>query len=109
MGPLAIAGVGMGINALFNLLGARKQASAAEKASQLQAQSTNRAMGMMQQAYAPYLNAGAQSMGVLSRLMTPGVPYSPEMQQADAMGGQSFPMLPPAQSAFQLAMTRRGR
>lgn len=90
MGPLVLPAIGLGINLLSNIFGAKKQASAAKDAAAMQAASADRAMGLMTQAYAPYLNAGASSMNVLSRLMTPGVPYAPPMQAQDAMMPPAF-------------------
>lgn len=102
--------IGGGISALFNWLGAKKQASAAEQAAQAQMQATDRAAGMMNQAYAPYLNAGAQSMNVLGRLMTPGVPYSPELQAQDAMAPPMIPgMGPGTGTAMARVMTPMDR
>lgn len=88
MGPLVPLLVGGGISLLSNIFGAKKQASAAKDAARLQSESANRAMALMNQAYAPYLAAGGQAASVLGGLMTPGVPYQPGMMP------QARPMMP---------------
>jgi hypothetical protein len=82
MGGAAIAG---------HLAKAKLESSAAGKAAKTQAAASQQAMGVQKQVYdqqmagmAPYAKAGANSMNTLSRLMTPGVPYSQAMQQQDA-------------------------
>ena len=84
--------IGLGINALTSIFGARQQANAAKDAARIQAESADRAMAMMNRVYQPYLAAGGQSMTALGRLMAPGVPYTPQQQALDV--AQFYPPAP---------------
>lgn len=105
--PLIAAGASTGAQ----LFGAHKAAGAAKDAARLQSQSADRAMAMMHQAYQPYLTAGGQGMNTLARLMTPGVPYNPMLQQQDAAQywptqGAPTMAVPRTQSPLGRVMTR---
>jgi len=98
--------IALGVSALSNIFGAKKQASAAKDAAAFQQAATQQAMRMMHQAYAPYLQAGSGAVNVLNRLMTPGVPYTPEMQAQDAMAPSpwAMPMGGPGQAVPRSVM-----
>ena len=91
MGPFVLPAISLGISALSSIFGAKQQSNAAKEAARMQQRATQQAVGMMNQAYGPYLQAGQGAVGVLNRLMTPGVPYSPQMQAQDAQAMAARP------------------
>jgi hypothetical protein len=92
---MALAGA---ISGGASLASAKMGSNAAKDAARIQSQSADKAAGMMNQAYAPYLQAGASSMGMLGRLT--GAPaaarYASEpLPPAAGMPMQPRPQRPP--------------
>jgi len=84
--PLAIP---LAISAFSSIFGAKKQADSAKDAAKLQAASADRAAGVARQVYLdqmrgmePYAAAGRGAASTLGALMTAGVPFTPDRQQA---------------------------
>lgn len=87
----ALIGLGA-MSAGSQVAGAMIGSRAAKGAAKTQAAAADRAMGVGRRVYddqqalmAPYVNVGRSAVGTLGRLMTPGVPYTPELQRGDAM------------------------
>jgi hypothetical protein len=90
--------VAAGIGAATKAIGAAKASSAAKKAAKQQSEGAEQAAGVHRQVYGtqmglmePYAALGRQSANTLGRLMQPGVPYTPGMQQFDARAMQNTP------------------
>lgn len=88
--PAAIAIPAL-IGAGTQVAGAVMQSKAAKGAAKTQSQAADRAAGVTQRVYddqrslmQPYVQAGQSAVTSLGRLMQPGQPYTPRMQQQDA-------------------------
>lgn len=113
-----------------NVAGAKMASNSAKNAAKTQSAAADKALALNQQAWqqqqalqAPYQQAGRSAVNNLSALMTPGVPYTPQMQAQNAqMAQQPMPgMMPPppqgppqgppmgfqAQNPMAMAMQRR--
>jgi hypothetical protein len=95
---LALAGISAGAKAI----GAWNSHRAANKAGKQQAVGADQARGVVDAGYQtqmglmdPYAAMGRQGANTLGRLMTPGVPYTPQLQAADARAMMPPPPPPP--------------
>lgn len=81
--------IGLGASAAAGVASAKIGSNAAKKAAAQQTASADRAMGLMDRAYAPYQQAGSAAMGMLGRLVAPtaGTRYaSPDPMQKNYEG-----------------------
>lgn len=110
--PLIMAGT----SAATSVIGAKMASNASKKAADQQAASATQAMGVVDRAYAPYLQAGQQAAGMLGRLVGPtagtkyaspapsGTPYNPAPQSRP---GTAMPR-PPMDSAGGMPQSMGG-
>lgn len=88
-------GIGLGVSAGSSLVGAKMASNSAKNAAKTQTAVSTRAAALSQQAFqqqqqlqAPYQQAGRSAVGNLNALMNPGVPYTPQMQAAQAQASR---------------------
>jgi hypothetical protein len=89
--------IGLGIAAASTatqVYGAKKAAGASKQAAKDQTAATDRASGMLDQVWGPYVNAGRQSISAVSRLTTP--PAGSRYAAPDPTMGPRPPQAPPS-------------
>jgi len=86
------------LSGLTHLIGAKKQSNAAKDAAKIQQAAADKVAGINRGVYQqqmagmePYAAVGRSSVNTLGRLLQPGVPYTPQMQMADAQRQYNAP------------------
>jgi len=108
-----------GISAATSIIGAHKNANAQKDAAKIQSAAADRIAPIQQGVYQqqmsgmePYAALGRQQANTMMRMMTPGVPYTPQMQLADARSQQaalpSWSMTPGQPPSYETATARVG-